>query len=67
MSDPLDALHPPGPPMTRDDPAYVHWLKVLLMGLGGTVPLEAERAERAEQAERDEQAQPTNTPKKRAR
>lgn len=29
-------------PMTRDDPAYLRLLKLLLVGLGGTVPLAAE-------------------------
>ncbi|WP_158575857.1 hypothetical protein [Streptomyces corynorhini] len=44
-TDPTDPIDPAAPPMTRDDPAYVRWLKVLLVGLGGTVPLEAEEAE----------------------
>ncbi|MFE3827075.1 hypothetical protein [Streptomyces sp. NPDC059092] len=36
------ALVPTNRPLTRDDPAYLRLLKLVLAGLGGAVPLEAD-------------------------
>lgn len=36
------ALVPADRPLTRDAPAYLRLLKLVLVGLGGAVPLEAD-------------------------